>query len=78
MASAGPFKGTSVWQLARKRFEARMWDAGVAFGPPPGRGFPNDLVPDYESDRSALFAELAAKPGSDARTGVLPGYVGRV
>ncbi|MEU4768558.1 hypothetical protein AB0H12_35460 [Actinosynnema sp. NPDC023794] len=78
VASAGPFKGTSVWKLARTRFETRMWDAGVTFGPAPGRGYPNDVVPEYESDREQQFAELAAKPGSGAERGALPRYLGRV
>ncbi|TQM77810.1 hypothetical protein FHX81_0047 [Saccharothrix saharensis] len=62
VASAGPFKGTSVWKLARTRFEARMWDAGVAFDPAPGAGYPNDKVPAYETDRAQLFASLTATP----------------
>jgi hypothetical protein len=77
VVSAGPFKGTSVWQLARTRFEARLWEAGVPFGPSPGRGYPNDLVPEYESDREQLFAELAAEHETRPRTGVPLRYVGR-
>ncbi|HEU5003335.1 MAG TPA: hypothetical protein VFW71_11240 [Actinomycetota bacterium] len=49
MSSAGPNKGKSVWQLARFLFEKRMYDAGVPFGPSPGQGSPDDLVPSYES-----------------------------
>jgi hypothetical protein len=49
VSSAGPNKGKSVWKLARQRFEARMYDAGVEFGPSPGEGWPDDLVPDYEA-----------------------------
>lgn len=93
VASAGPFKGTSVWKLARTRFEARMWDAGVAFGPAHGEGYPNDKVPAYETDRAQLFATLNARPIVTPRTekaekgrraeepGMaveLPRYVGRV
>jgi hypothetical protein len=77
VASAGPFKGTSVWKLARKRFEARLWESGVAFGPAPGHGYPNDLVPEYETDREEQFAKLAARPGSSPKTEALPRYVGR-
>ncbi|WP_156077062.1 hypothetical protein [Saccharothrix sp. NRRL B-16314] len=77
VASAGPFKGTSVWKLARKRFEARLWDAGVAFGPAPGEGCRNDLVPEYESDRAKLFADMTAKPKTPRKPHVLPRYVGR-
>lgn len=77
VASAGPFKGTSVWKLARKRFEARMWDAGLAFGPAPEEGFRNDLVPEYESDRAKLFEALTAKQKAPRKHGALPRYVGR-
>lgn len=45
VVSAGPRKGKSVWRLARERFEERMYDAGVTFGPSPGEGYPDDLVP---------------------------------
>ena len=31
----GPNKGQSVWQLARKRFEAKMTKAGKSYGNPP-------------------------------------------
>jgi hypothetical protein len=43
--SAGPYKGKSVWKRARAIFEARMYEAGVVFGPSPGDGYPDDLVP---------------------------------
>jgi hypothetical protein len=49
VSSAGPNKGKSVWKLARRLFEERMYDAGVPFGPSPGAGYPDDLVPGYES-----------------------------
>src|SRR6478609_3960307 len=45
VSSAGPNKGKSVWRLARQIFEQRMYDAGVVFGPSPGEGYPDDLVP---------------------------------
>lgn len=45
VSSAGPNKGKSVWRLARQIFEQRMYDAGVVFGPSPGDGYPDDLVP---------------------------------
>jgi hypothetical protein len=38
VASAGPFKGTGVWKLARKRFEERMWRAGLPFDAAPREG----------------------------------------
>jgi hypothetical protein len=43
--SAGPYKGKSVWKRARAIFEARMYEAGNEFGPSPGEGYPDDLVP---------------------------------
>jgi hypothetical protein len=49
MSSAGPNKGKSVWRLARAIFEERMYDAGLPFGPSPGVGWPDDLVPSYEA-----------------------------
>jgi hypothetical protein len=48
VSSAGPNKGKSVWKLARQVFEARMYDAGLPFGPSPGEGWPDDKVPSYE------------------------------
>lgn len=48
VSSAGPNKGKSVWKLARRIFEERMYDAGLPFGPSPGEGYPDDLVPTYE------------------------------
>ncbi|WP_331744317.1 hypothetical protein [Kitasatospora sp. NBC_01300] len=46
--AGGPLKGKSVWKLARQLFEARMYAAGLPFGPSPGEGYPDDLVPPYE------------------------------
>ena len=43
--SAGVDKGKSVWQLARQRFEQRMYTIGKPFGPSPGEGIPDDEVP---------------------------------
>ncbi len=43
--SAGPYKGKNVWKRARAIFEERMYEAGVAFGPSPGAGYPDDTVP---------------------------------
>ncbi|MGH2720988.1 MAG: hypothetical protein ACRDJO_05225 [Actinomycetota bacterium] len=48
VSSAGPNKGKSVWQLARRLFEQRMYQAGLPFGPSPGEGYPDDIVPGYE------------------------------
>lgn len=47
-SSAGVNKGKSTWKLARELFEQRMYAAGVPFGPSPGEGCPDDLVPPYE------------------------------
>jgi hypothetical protein len=44
--SAGPYKGKSVWKRARAVFEARMYEAGVVFGPSPGEGYPDDRFAD--------------------------------
>ena len=49
VSSAGPNKGKSVWLLARRIFEERMYAAQVPFGPSPGQGIADDLVPGYES-----------------------------
>jgi hypothetical protein len=46
--AGGPYKGKSVWKTARKLFEARMYEAQLAFGPSPGEGYPDHLVPEYE------------------------------
>jgi hypothetical protein len=43
--SDGPFKGQSVWKRARALFEARMYEAGIPFGPSPSDGYPDDVVP---------------------------------
>ncbi len=48
--SAGPYKGKSVWKRARAIFEARMYEAGLPFGPPPGEGYPDDLVPPGDTE----------------------------
>ncbi|MEW2353353.1 hypothetical protein [Spirillospora sp. NPDC029432] len=45
---AGPLKGKSVWKQARRQMEARMYRAGLAFGPSPGEGIPDDLIPRYD------------------------------
>ena len=47
--SAGPYKGKSVWKRARAIFEARMYEAGLPFGPSPGEGWPDDVYPPYEA-----------------------------
>lgn len=79
--SAGPYKGTSVWKLARKRFEERMYRAGMPFGPTPGEGCPDDLVPDYEVDREEKWlSEPAWTPVTTGRNAAsspkLPEYTG--
>lgn len=49
--SAGPYKGKSVWRQARRLFEARMYDAKLPFGPSPGVGIEDDIVPPYELEK---------------------------
>ncbi|HKS46493.1 MAG TPA: hypothetical protein VJT49_15550 [Amycolatopsis sp.] len=75
VASAGPFKGTGVWKLARKRFEQRMWRAGLPFGEPPGEGYPDDLVPPFETKREIPGDPVPAPRG--AQQDPLPEYRGR-
>lgn len=78
VASAGPFKGTGVWKLARKRFEQRMWHAGNPFGQPPREGYSDDQVPSYETNR---YKKYLAKPTevafyAEAPSPPLPEYRG--
>lgn len=63
--SAGPMKGKSVWKQARRIFEARMYEAKLAFGPPPGEGIPDDLLPNYDvfEDESAPHKPRGGKRG---------------
>ncbi|MGQ0716929.1 MAG: hypothetical protein ACT4NP_06350 [Pseudonocardiales bacterium] len=61
--AGGPAKGKSVWKLARELFEARMYAAGVAFGPSPGEGYPDAMVPIYESKKPKIPASPASPPG---------------
>jgi hypothetical protein len=76
VASAGPFKGTGVWKLARKRFEQRMWQAGLAFGQPPREGCPDDSVPLYEDDRGKLQRSAEVESVVGATSPPLPEYRG--
>ena len=48
--SNGPMKGKSVWLQARRLMEDRMYRAGLAFGPSPGQGIPDDMIPKYDID----------------------------
>ncbi len=48
--SAGPYKGKGVWKRARAIFEARMYEAGLPFGPSPAEGYPDDLVPPGDTE----------------------------
>jgi hypothetical protein len=48
--SGGTAKGKSVWKLARELFETRMYTAGIPFGPSPGEGYPDSVVPAYECE----------------------------
>jgi hypothetical protein len=62
--AAGPYRGTSVWKRARMIFEHRMYEAGVPFGPAPGEGYPDDLVPPYEAKRGQSQSSPSASSGS--------------
>jgi hypothetical protein len=64
--------------LARKRFEQRMWQAGNPFGEPPRKGYPDDQVPSYETDREkylpkakevAFYTEVTGPPLPEYRGG---------
>jgi hypothetical protein len=59
--SGGPMKGKSVWMQARRIMEDRMHQAGLAFGPPPGEGIPDDMLPAYDIDTGEDL-----KPKSDS------------
>lgn len=63
--STGPMKGKSVWKQARRLFEARMYQANLAFGPAPGEGIRDDLLPLYD----LYDIELEDVPGPPAPGG---------
>lgn len=71
--AGGPMKGKSVWKLARELFEARMYEAGIPFGPAPGEGYADDLVPPYEvpskQDKRPRAGAKAAAGSAGARPG---------
>ncbi|TDB83302.1 hypothetical protein E1264_28960 [Actinomadura sp. KC216] len=48
--SGGPMKGKSVWLQARRIMEDRMYRAGLAYGPAPAEGIPDDMLPEYDVD----------------------------
>lgn len=52
--STGPMKGKSVWKQARRLMEDRMYRAGLAFGPPPGQGIPDEMIPHYDLDTEEI------------------------
>lgn len=59
VSTKGANKGKSVWKLARSLFETRMYLAGVPFGPSPGEGPEDDIVPDYEQGEYTAGGEYA-------------------
>jgi hypothetical protein len=63
--STGPMKGRSVWQQARRLMEDRMYRAGLAFGPSPSQGIPDEMIPNYDLDDE----EIPPKAGGTARRG---------
>lgn len=69
VSSIGPNKGKSVWKLARKLFEARMFNAQVQFQPVSLEGFPDDRVPSYVKSVPGVDVGCAPDaPGSLCRT----------
>ncbi|WP_067460063.1 hypothetical protein [Actinomadura macra] len=65
--STGPMKGKSVWLQARRLMEDRMYRAGLAFGPSPSDGIPDDLLPAYDVDDGSDLPTTRAK-GNGHRT----------
>jgi hypothetical protein len=74
--AGGPLKGKSVWKLARQIFETRMYEAGVPFGPAPGEGYADDLVPAYEAQKRATRSRGGAKAATGADGASRPGGEG--
>lgn len=72
VSTKGSNKGKSVWKLARSLFETRMYLAGVPFGPSPGEGVEDDIVPAYEQGEYTAGGEYAcpstATKGSRRKT----------
>jgi hypothetical protein len=68
VSSLGFNRGKSVWQLARRLFEQRMYDAGQPFGPSPGDGVPDDVVPQWGANTkcSSQAPQAATKTTKDA------------
>ncbi|MEY9894249.1 hypothetical protein ABIA31_007935 [Catenulispora sp. MAP5-51] len=64
--AGGPLKGKSVWKLARQLFETRMYEAGIPFGPAPGEGYADDLVPPYEAPKQDKRSRGGAKAAAGA------------
>ncbi|MFI0353351.1 hypothetical protein [Actinomadura sp. 9N407] len=64
--SGGPMKGKSVWLQARRLMEDRMYRAGLAFGPAPSQGIPDDLLPHYDIDKEEI-PPSKAEPGGKAQ-----------
>jgi hypothetical protein len=71
--AGGPLKGKSVWKLARQLFETRMYEAGIPFGPAPGEGYPDDLVPSYEETKPASRSRRGTKAVAGADGASRPG-----
>ncbi|HEX3425582.1 MAG TPA: hypothetical protein VHT30_05585 [Acidimicrobiales bacterium] len=67
VSTMGPNRGKSVWKLARKLFEARMFNAEVQFQPAPQEGSPDDLVPGYVVAVPGVLPLPLDPPGSICR-----------
>ncbi|MGH3239398.1 MAG: hypothetical protein ACRDNL_03405 [Spirillospora sp.] len=66
--ACGPMKGKSVWLQARRIMEDRMYRAGLAFGPSPGEGIPDEMLPEYDiDDGKDLLPDT--RPDGQRRTG---------
>jgi hypothetical protein len=62
VSSLGVNRGKRVWKLARRLFEQRMYDAGVPFGPSPGDGVADDIVPQWGANSTGCASKVSGDP----------------
>lgn len=68
VSTMGPNKGRSVWKLARKLFEARMFNSTVQFQPAPREGSSDSQVPSYVTEIIGVtIQDFATAKGSLCR-----------